>query len=297
MRGGATPVPGWVAWFPAAVLAVFFLIPFAIMLSVSVAERVPGGFFEPGFDLGGYARFLSPFFGTILLTSVLLSGGAALIAVALAFPFILFLTGLGIAVALAFPFILFLTGLGRRAQTVLLVILLAVLSLSEVIIGFAVSTLLSRTAGIGNLLAWAGLIEASRAYTPGLFALMTGLCYLGFPYAVLVLYPAVSRLDPELGEAARLMGATPLGVFFTVTLPVLRAPVLGALILVFVFTLGAYLLPQVLGQPQHWTLSVHITDQAIFQSNLPFAAAMAVLLLTVTLALVGLTLLVGRGPR
>jgi len=280
MRGGATPVPGWVAWFPAAVLAVFFLIPFAIMLSVSVAERVPGGFFEPGFDLGGYARFLSPFFGTILLTSVLLSGGAALI-----------------AVALAFPFTLFLTGLGRRAQTVLLVILLAVLSLSEVIIGFAVSTLLSRTAGIGNLLAWAGLIEASRAYTPGLFALMTGLCYLGFPYAVLVLYPAVSRLDPELGEAARLMGATPLGVFFTVTLPVLRAPVLGALILVFVFTLGAYLLPQVLGQPQHWTLSVHITDQAIFQSNLPFAAAMAVLLLTVTLALVGLTLLIGRGPR
>jgi len=280
MRGGATPVPGWVAWLPAAVLAVFFLIPFAIMLSVSVAERVPGGFFEPGFDLGGYARFLSPFFGTILLTSVLLSGGAALI-----------------AVALAFPFTLFLTGLGRRAQTVLLVILLAVLSLSEVIIGFAVSTLLSRTAGIGNLLAWAGLIEASRAYTPGLFALMTGLCYLGFPYAVLVLYPAVSRLDPELGEAARLMGATPLGVFFTVTLPVLRAPVLGALILVFVFTLGAYLLPQVLGQPQHWTLSVHITDQAIFQSNLPFAAAMAVLLLTVTLALVGLTLLIGRGPR
>jgi putative spermidine/putrescine transport system permease protein len=74
----------------------------------------------------------------------------------------------------------------------------------------------------------------------------------------------------------------------------LRKPMVGALILVFVFTLGIYLLPQVLGKPQHWTLSVHITDQAIFQSNLPFAAAMAVLLLLVSLLMVGLSLLLGR---
>jgi putative spermidine/putrescine transport system permease protein len=91
-----------------------------------------------------------------------------------------------------------------------------------------------------------------------------------------------------------MMGATPLRAFWTVTIPMLRRPVFGALILVFVFTLGVYLLPQVLGRPQHWTLSVHITDQAIFQSNLPFAAAMAVLLLVVSLAMVGLTLLLGR---
>jgi ABC-type spermidine/putrescine transport system permease subunit II len=174
----------------------------------------------------------------------------------------------------------------RRAQTLVLVVLLAVLSLSEVIIGFSLSTLLSRTAGSatsGRL----GLTETPQAYTPSLFALMAGLCYLGFPYAVLVLYPPVSRLDPELGEAARIMGASPLRGFLTVTVPVLRAPILGALILVFVFTLGAYLLPQVLGRPRHWTLSVHITDQAIFQSNLPLAAAMAVVLLLVALAMVG----------
>jgi len=275
------PTPRWLGALPAAALAVFFLVPFAIMLSVSVAHRVEGGFFEPGFELDSYARFFTPFFGGILLTSVLISAGAAVI-----------------CVVLAFPFTVVLAGMGRRAQTAVLVMLLAVLSLSEVIIGFALSTLLSKTAGIGNLFALLGILERSEAYTPSLFALMTGMCYLAFPYSVLVLYPPVSRLDPELGEAARTMGATPLRTFFTVTLPVLRAPVMGALILVFVFTLGVYLLPQVLGQPSHWTLSVHITDQAIFQSNLPFAAAMAVLLLVVALVLVGLTLLLGRdrGP-
>jgi putative spermidine/putrescine transport system permease protein len=279
MRGGAQRItPAWLGAIPALWLALLFLIPFAIMLSVSVAHRVPGGFFEPGFELTSYARLLTPFFGRILLTSVLIAAGAALI-----------------CVALAFPFTVILAGLRRRAQTLVLVVLLAVLSLSEVIIGFSLSTLLSRTAGVGNLFAWVGLIEESRAYTPGLFALMAGLCYLGFPYAVLVLYPPVSRLDPELGEAARSMGASPLRAFLTVTVPVLRVPILGALILVFVFTLGAYLLPQLLGRPRHWTLSVHVTDQAVFQSNLPFAAAMAIVLLLVALAMVGLALLLGRG--
>jgi putative spermidine/putrescine transport system permease protein len=277
MKAPHQPVPGWLGLLPALALAAFFLVPFAIMLSVSVAERVPGGFFEPGFDLGSYRRFFSAFFGEILLVSVGICAAAA-----------------AICVALAFPFTLFLSGLRRRPQTVILVVLMSVLSLSEVIIGFSLSTLLSRTAGVGNLLAWLGLTAEAQAYTPSLFALLLGLCYLAFPYAVLVLYPPVSRLDPDLPEAARIMGASPQRTFWTVTLPLLRAPVLGALILVFVFTLGAYLLPQVLGRPQHWTLSVHITDQAIFQSNLPFAAAMAVLLLAITLVLVGLTLLLAR---
>jgi putative spermidine/putrescine transport system permease protein len=174
-----------------------------------------------------------------------------------------------------------------------LVFILAVLSLSEVIVGFAWSTLLSRTAGLSNLLVWLGLLDRPQAWSPGFTALLVGLCYLGFPYTVLVLYPALSRLDPELPEASRMLGASPWRTFFLVVVPTQRASILGALIMGFVFNLGAFLLPQVLGRPQHWTLSVHITDQAVLQSNLPFAAAMAVFLMLFSLALIGLTLLVG----
>jgi putative spermidine/putrescine transport system permease protein len=169
-----------------------------------------------------------------------------------------------------------------------------VLSLSEVIIGFAWSTLLSRTAGFGNILAALGFIAESRAYTPGFGAVLTGMTYQVLPYAVLVLYPSLVRLDPSLPEAARSMGASPLRAFFDVVVPASRPAILATLIMVFVFALGSYLLPQILGRPSHWTLSVLITDQAIYQSNIPFAAAMAVLLTLIALALVGLTLLVGR---
>ena len=265
--------------YPAFMLVVFFVAPFGIMLAMSFFRRSEA-LYEPAFELTNYARFLSAFFGQALGFSILIAGLAAVV-----------------SVAVAFPFTYLLTRMRRRTQVYWLVLILAVLSLSEVIIGFSWSTLLSRTAGLSNVLVWLGLLDKPQAWSPGFPALLLGLCYVGFPYTVLVLYPALSRLDPELPEASRMLGSSPLGSFFRVVVPVMRNAIMSALIMVFVFNLGAYVLPQVLGKPQHWTLSVHITDQAIFQSNMPFAAAMAVFLMLVSLALVGLTLMLGQEKR
>jgi putative spermidine/putrescine transport system permease protein len=266
--------------YPALMLGVFFVVPFSIMLAVSFFHRAEGPLPEAGFEFTHYARFLSAFFGRSLGFSILLAGLAAIV-----------------SVAVAFPFTYMMTRLPRRVQVRWLIFILAVLSLSEVIIGFSWSTLLSRTAGVSNVLVWLGLLDQPQAWSPGFPGLLLGLCYVGFPFTVLVLYPALSRLDPELPEASRMLGASPLRSFFLVVVPVLRNSIVGAMIMVFVFTLGAYVLPQVLGRPQHWTLSVLITDQAIFQSNLPFAAAMAIFLMLVSLALVGLTLMLGQERR
>jgi putative spermidine/putrescine transport system permease protein len=263
--------------YPALMLLVFFIIPFGIMLAVSFFHRVEGAFYEPAFEFANYGRLVTAFFGQALTFSLYISALAAVT-----------------VVCVAFPFTYFLARLPRRAQIPFLVFILAVLSLSEVIIGFSWSTLLSRTAGLSNLLVSLGLLGQPQAWTPGFTALLLGLIYLGFPYTVLVLYPALSRLDPDLPEASRMLGASPLRTFFLVVVPVLRNSILAALIMVFVFNLGAFVLPQVLGRPQHWTVSVHITDQAVFQSNLPFAAAMAIFLMLVSLACVALALIVGR---
>ncbi len=263
--------------YASLMLGLFFLIPLGIMLAVSFFHRVEGAFYEPAFEFANYARFLDAFFIKILAFSIGLSISAAVI-----------------AVLIAFPFTYSLTRASRSTQVFALVFLLAVLSLSEVIIGFSWSTLLSRTAGVSNLFVALGVLERSAAYYPSLPALLLGLVYLSFPYTVLVLYPALSRLDPELSEAAQMMGASPVRTFFTVVVPVMKRTIISTIILAFVFTLGAYILPQTLGKPTHWTLSVHITDQAIFEANLPFAAAMAILLLLVSLLMVAITLLMGK---
>jgi putative spermidine/putrescine transport system permease protein len=236
-----------------------------------------GAFYEPAFVLDNYARFMSLFFGRVLGFSLML---AVLVAIC--------------CVVIAVPFTYLLSRSARKVQVLWLVTLLSVLSLSEVMIGFAWSTLFSRTAGITNLFVAIGLMEQAKALTPSFGAVLTGIVYQALPYTVLVLYPALVRLDPTLTEAARTLGASPIKAFFTVVVPALRSTIMATSIMVFIFALGCYLLPQLLGRPQHWTLSVLITDQAIYQSNMPFAAAMAVFLVLVTLGLVGLTLFLGR---
>jgi putative spermidine/putrescine transport system permease protein len=265
------------AAFPALMLTVFFGVPFGIMVAISFFRRVQGGFYQPDFVLTNYGRFLSVFFGSVLGFSLEL---AALVAV--------------ICVAIGTPFTYLLARMPRRWQIGWLVGLLAILALSEVIIGFAWSTLLSRTAGITNLLVAVGLMGQPQSLSPSFGAVLTGMVYQAFPYTILVLFAPVSRLDPSLVEAARTLGASPVRAFFNLIIPTLRNAILATAILVFVFALGSYLLPQLLGRPQHWTLSVLITDQAIYQSNLPFAAAMAVFLVLISLSLVGLATLVAR---
>lgn len=266
--------------FPAIMLLVFFVVPFSTMIAVSFFRRDPAGFYSTDFVFDNYARFLSAFFGGVLGFSLTLAIVVAIL-----------------CVALALPFTWLLSRASRRVQIVWLVCLLSVLSLSEVIIGFAWSTLFSRTAGVTNLLVWFGLMAEPVALMPGFGAVLTGMVYQALPYTVLILYPAIVRLDPTLPEAARTLGASPPRAFLNVILPALRSTIVATLIMVFVFALGSYLLPQILGRPRHWTLSVLITDQAIYQSNMPFAAAMAVFLVLISLALVGLTFYLGRRER
>lgn len=263
--------------FPALMLLVFFVLPFGTMIAVSFFKRDSAAFYTPEIVLDQYLRFVTPFFGGVLGFSIWLALLVSLV-----------------CLAIGFPFTWFLSRLARRAQVFWLVLLLSVLALSEVIIGFAFSTLLSRTAGITQLLAAIGLMNEPDAWVPGFGAVLAGMVYLAFPYTVLILYPSLVRLDSNLVEAAATMGATPRRAFLDVVIGLSRNAIVATGIMVFVFALGAYLLPQILGRPEHWTLSVLITDQAIFQSNMPFAAAMSVFLVVVSVSLVVLTVWLGQ---
>lgn len=263
--------------YPTIMIGIFFLAPFLLIVAVSVAHQNPAGYYDPAFELTHFRRFLSSIFIDTALFSVAV---AALVAV--------------ICLVLGFPFTYFITRLPRRSQVFWLVYILAQLSLSEVLIAFSWQVLLSKTAGVMNILVWLGLLGEAVSLYPGFGAVLLALTYLVLPFSVLILYPALSRLEPDVTEAARTLGASPLRTFFTVVVPILRPAIVATGITMFVFTLGSVLVPQVLGRPSHWTLSVLITDQAIFQSNMPFAAALAIFLLGLSMAMVGLTMWINR---
>ena len=257
--------------FPVVMLTVFFLGPLMAMLATSFYQRIPGGFYETAFVFSNYARL----FSNVFFERTAFSLGVSLLAAA-------------ICVTVGFPFTYFLTRMRRRPHVALLILLLSALSLSEVIVGFSWSVLLGRASGISNILVWLGLMDEASAYAPGFWAVMLGLCYIAFPYCVLTLYPPLTRLDPEVTEAAQTLGASPWRTFRTVVIPIGRPSLLAAFLLAFIFTLGSYLIAAILGRPEHWTLSVFISDQATFNANVPFAAAMAMFLTVVSLGLVAL---------
>ncbi|MEJ5224226.1 MAG: ABC transporter permease subunit, partial [Anaerolineales bacterium] len=95
---------------------------------------------------------------------------------------------------------------------------------------------------------------------------------------------ALAALDPRLEAAARLLGASPWRVFWHVTLPVLRAPMLAAAVLVFLFDFTSFGVILLLGGPQFATLEVEIYLQALTYFNLPLAAVLSVIQLACTLA-------------
>ena len=189
-------------------LGIFFIIPFGTMLAISFFHRIEGALLRTGLRARPTTPdFCSPVFGRALGFSLLLAGIAALI-----------------SVAIAFPFTYLMTRMRRRVQVRWLVFILAVLSLSEVIIGFAWSTLLSRTAGLSNILVWIGLLEPAAGLEPRLpgAADRSG-AMSASPTACWCSIRRCRASIRQLPEASRMLGASPLRSLFQVVVPVLRA--------------------------------------------------------------------------
>lgn len=279
-RRGDGIEPHLVLAWPAIALTVLFVAPLAVIATVSFFRRLPAGFFEPAFVLRNYARALDGFHLERLAVSV----GLALLATA-------------ICLLVGVPFTYLLSRRPRPRQVPYLVLVLASLSLSEVIVAFSWSLLLSRTSGISNLLVWLGLMQEPVSWSPGLPAVILAFVFVALPLTVLSLYPPMSRLEDALPEAAATMGASPWVGFRTVVLPLMRGAIAATGALVFIFVLGAYVIPQSLGRPPQWTLPVHITDQAVMKSHLPLAAALAIVLLAASALVSLLIVALGQGRR
>ncbi len=259
-------------------MAVFFLIPLIFMVIVSFYQPDPMGFYKVDFVWENYGKFFSNFYYTVsfrsLYTSVL---GAVLV------------------VALAFPLVLFVTDLSRRWQLFWIILLLSLMCLSEVIIGFAWLILMSESAGIPRLLEWVGLWGNPRSLSPSFGAMMIGLVFLGFSIVSLILYPSIARRDRSIEEAAVTLGTPPSLVFFKVLLPTFRSSLVSVTLTMFVYLLGVFVMPTMLGRPKDWTMTVIISDKALGDANLPLGAALAVVMLIVTVIVLIASALLTRG--
>lgn len=259
-----------IALIPLSALVVFFVVPMAYMAVVSVFKNDPVAFFEPAFVLDNYAKFFAPFYFTVSLRS-----------------FIQAALGAGIVTLLGFLTVLFVSDQSRWLQRLWVLLLLSMLCLSEVIIAFALLILFSQSSGLPKLLGWLTLWDNPRSLYPSFGAMMAGYVMLGFSIAALMLFPQVSRRDRAVEEAAQGLGTPPALLFVRVTLPMFRTALVAAYLTLFIYFLGVFVMPAMLGGPQNWNMTVIIQDRAVERFNMPLGAALAMIMLTVTAALLG----------
>lgn len=98
------------------------------------------------------------------------------------------------------------------------------------------------------LMGW-GVIDTPLHLMQNSFGLYIGMVYSYLPYMILPLYAYLVKMNPALTEAASALGGRPWQVFATVTLPLSMPGVLAGSLLVFIPSVGEYVIPELLGSP------------------------------------------------
>ncbi|TKG71695.1 ABC transporter permease [Prauserella endophytica] len=259
---------------PAALLlAVGLAIPLGLSVWLSVVDTTGG--------VNGYVwLFSNPVYLEITLRTFSTAALTALVCLALGYPY---------AYAM-------LTA-GPKMRVFLLGCVVLPLMISVLVIAFAWLVIL-QPGGLASKLFPLGLGDGLLGTLP---AVVLGLTHILIPYMILPLYTTMRSVDPKLVPAAMGLGATRTRAFWTVFVPLTIPGIASGVVFVFVFSLGFYVLPQLLGSPRQALIGQTIHTQVNDLLAWGRAGALAVVLILGTAAvfalLTGVVRIVGANRR
>jgi len=255
----------WLFLAPASLLlAAFYFYPLLGVLWISITEPKPG--------LGNYALlWSSPAVQHVFATTARICALTTAITILL-----------GYAVAYA------LVHLSPRGQRWMFLGVLLPLWISVLARAFAWVTLLRSEGLINEALLSLGLIHEPLHLMWNVLGITIGMVHYMLPYAILPLYANMRGIDARLVAAARGLGATRLQAFLRVFLPLSLPGIVGAGILVFIFSLGFFVTPAILGGNRILMIAQYISIQILEVLRWGLGAMMATVLMAIVLALIAL---------
>jgi putrescine transport system permease protein len=276
---------------PYAWLALFFLVPFAIVLKISLAgtmigvppytpllaEGPDGIAVHASLDSYGFL-FSDSLYLRAYLNAIKFAGVSALCCLLLGYPM-----AYGIVRA------------PRAWRGLLLLLVILPFWTSFLIRVYAWIGLLKGNGLVNNLLLATGLIHDPLPLLNNAFAVYLGITYSYLPFMVLPLYAALERLDPALLEAAADLGCRPWQAFLRVTLPLSLPGVAAGTLLVFIPAVGEFVIPDLLGGPDTLMIGKVLWDEFFTNRDWPVASAVAIAMLLLLLIPMGLMRRVLRG--
>ena len=257
-------------------LLVFFLLPFLVVVAMSVATKtstappISWGGDVPPVNWEPYARVLGDgLYLRAFLTSVLNAGVAMVLCLLIGYPMAL--------------------GLVRVApawRNILLMLVILPFWTSFLLRVYAWMGLMGRNSWFNGMLtdAWNFLVPLDWAVKsiPMMntnFAVVLVMVYTYLPFMILPLYASLERLDPTLDEAAMDLGSRPARVFRDVTLPQSVPGIIAGGMLVFIPAAGELVIPTLVGNASSPMIGRVISDEFSQARDWPMASAVAVVLL------------------
>ena len=224
---------------PLGLLAVFYLYPLGQVLWISVTQPKPG--------LGNYA---------LLFTS------SAVLHILWITARVCIVTSL-VTMILGYLVAYTILHVSRTHEAWLLFFVLLSFWISVLVRAFAWVAILHPGGLVNSLLLSLGAIDRPLPLVRNEFGVVVGMVHYMIPYAVLPLYANMKGIDRRLVPAARGLGASPTQAFFKIYLPLSLPGIVGAGILVFIFSLGFYVTPAILGGGRVVMIAEYIALQVV----------------------------------
>lgn len=195
------------------------------------------------------------------------------------------LTVTALAFVLGYPLAYALTTSGTTLRTFLLMAVVLPYFTSVLARTFAWILLLGRGGVVNNILIHLGWISQPVSMLYNRFGVVVGMTHIVMPLMILPMYTVMSSIDTRLLRAARANGAGPLAVFLTIFLPLSLPGVIAGVLLVFIYCLGFYITPALLGGLSDLTITMEISSQIVDRLNWNFGSALSVALLGIVLVI------------
>jgi len=268
-----------VVWIPYAWLLAFFLVPFLIVLKISLSQtaiaqppytpvlEIAAGWrglvaFARGLSLDNYGLLGSdPIYLLSYVKSVEIAAFATLILLVIGYP---------IAYAIA--------RMPRRAQAVLVLLVVLPFWTSQLIRIYAWMNILQRDGPLNDVLMALAVVREPPAWLSTDTAIYIGIVYSYLPFMVLPLYATLEKLDESLLEAAADLGCPRWRIFWLVTLPLSSSGMLAGVLLCFIPIVGEFVIPDLLGGSKSPMIGQTIWIEFFGNQDWPAASAVAVVL-------------------
>ena len=270
---------------PALWLTVLFLVPFLIVLKLSLSATVIAQppyvpVLDPSAGWQGLKEFIAALsfsnYATIFSDSLYLAAYLRSLQIAMVSTLLLLIIGYPLAYGIARA--------PRSAQLILVMSVILPFLTAFLIRIYAWMNLLQPEGLVNKVLIALGLVRAPVEWLASDTAIYIGIVYSYLPFMVLPLYAVLEKMDETLLEAAADLGCPRWKAFWLVTVPLSLRGVIAGGVLCFIPIVGEFVIPDLLGGSESMMIGQTLWSEFFVNRDWPVASAVAVALLCLLLA-------------